>query len=56
MKTHFVFSNFFFSRKSFLFLDNVETHCGPGQATDDTHGACALRAVYLRLQKHPHNM
>jgi len=54
--THFVSSNHFFFSKIMSFIHNVEKYCRPGQATHDTHGACALRAGYLRLQTHPHNM
>jgi hypothetical protein len=42
---------FFFVLKSSRLWDNVKKYCRPGQATDD-YGACALHAVYLRLQKH----
>ena len=34
IKTHFVFSNFFF-RKSYKLWDNVEKYCRVGQVTDD---------------------
>jgi len=34
IKTHFVFSNFFF-RKSHCLWENVEKYCRTGQATDD---------------------
>ena len=42
--THFVFSNFFFPRKSCRLWDNVEKYCRSGQATDDTmaHAHCTL--------------
>jgi len=44
IKTHFVFSNSFFFRKSCRLWDNVEKYCTAGQATDDnmTHAHCKL--------------
>jgi hypothetical protein len=43
IKTHFVFSKFFF-RKSCRLWDNVEKYCRAGQATDDSmeHAHCVL--------------
>jgi hypothetical protein len=35
IKTHFMFSNFFFFRKSWLLWENVGKYCRTGQATDD---------------------
>jgi len=42
--THFVFSNFFFFRKSRRLWDNVQKYCVPGQDTDDdmAHAHCML--------------
>ena len=42
IKTRFVFSNIFFSRKSCRLWDNVEKYCIAGQATDYnmTHARC----------------
>jgi hypothetical protein len=42
--THFVFSNFFFGRKSCRLWDNVQKCCKAGQATDDNmaHAHCML--------------
>ena len=36
IKTHFVFNNFFFPRKSCRLWDNVEKFCTAGQATDES--------------------
>ena len=42
--THFISSNFFFSRKLFLLRYNVEKYCTAGQTTDDNmaHAHCML--------------
>jgi hypothetical protein len=48
--THFVFSNFFFPRKSCRLWD-VEKYCRAGKATWQ-YGACELHAGFLWLQIH----
>ena len=42
--THFVFSNFFFFRKSYRLWDNVDKYCSAGQTTDYkmAHAHCML--------------
>jgi len=40
VKTHFMFNNIFFFRKSFRLWDNVDIYCRAGQATVDKRVAC----------------
>ena len=55
--THFIFNNlfFFFFRKLFRLLFNVDKYCGAGQDKGD-YGACALHVRYLGLQIQAENM
>jgi hypothetical protein len=48
VKTHFIFSNFFF-KKLCHWWNSVEEYSRAGQVTD---GGCTLHAGYLRLQTH----
>jgi hypothetical protein len=50
IKTHILWSVTFFFEHREVKLDNVETFCTAGQATDDNMAACALLAGYLWLQ------
>ena len=51
IKTHFMFSNIFFFRKSFRLWDNVEKYCWTRQATDEN----MAHAYCIRLQTHIQN-
>ena len=55
IKTHILSSVTFF-RKSCRLWDNVENILYSRKAHRWQYGACALRAVYLRLQTHTQNM
>jgi len=47
IKTHFVFKNFFFFRKSCLLWDNAEKCSRDWTGHRWQYGACELRAGYL---------
>jgi len=55
IKTHFVFNNIFFFRKSCRLWDNVEKYRRAWETIDDNR-RCALYAGYRRLQIHTQNM
>ena len=50
---HFMFNNFFFPENRVVYERMWENTVEPGRPQMTTeHGACALRAGYLRLQTH----
>jgi len=54
IKTHFVFGNFFFENRSVCEIMWKIWYSRTGHRWE--YGACALKAGYLRLQTHTHNI
>jgi hypothetical protein len=56
IKTHFIFNDFLFFRKSCHLWDNVEKHCTAGQAASDNITRSTRFACRTPRQQHRHSL